>query len=251
VKSFFLLLGCLAPFSVHAQVWDANFDFSARTYPFGAAIGVEGGYGVPIWGDTAEYKYGYTRVGGRLQSSGVVNTLTGQVEVFPISFWGLQLKSGWGHRQLDDISTLDCTRLECSGSLSRTSLGSPLFWAAGPFFGRVRLEYTWVASSENTYPLLADESTNLRLRGSGDEIRRWDVLAGLKIREDLKAMLFYETNKAQKTESRNETYGAIVRHSWDSHTVYFGTGIYESTTTSPHLQFFGSYVLTFAQGLGY
>ncbi|MEO5668201.1 MAG: hypothetical protein ABIR96_09100 [Bdellovibrionota bacterium] len=241
----------LATQAAHAQLWDASFDAGLRTYPWGAALGLQGGYSVPAWGDTSGIAYGFTRVGARVQTSGVVNNFEAKLSVFPISFWGLELKSGWGNRRLDDISTLDCATLQCSGSITRTSLATPLYFGAGPYFGRVKLEYTWISATEATNDFLADENTSLIVRSSGDEMRHWELLGGLRWREDFKTLAFYDTIEAQKTSSHSKTYGVIAQKSWDFHTLYIGAGIYESSTTSPHGQLFLSYVMTFAKGLGF
>jgi hypothetical protein len=234
----------------HAQVWDASFDLGVRSYPWGAAMGLEGGYGVPIWGETSGLLYGYTRVGARVQSSGVVNNFEGRLSVFPISFWGLELRTGWGHRRLDDISTLDCARLACSGSVARTALSSPLSFGAGPYFGRVKLEYIWIAASSIERPLLADESTSLTVRASGDELRRWEFLGGLKWSEDFRTLAYFESVEAQKTYASNHSYGVIAQKTWEVHTLSVGAGIYESTTSSPHGLVLVGYALKFAKGLG-
>jgi hypothetical protein len=233
-----------------AQVWDAAFDLGLRSYPRGAAMGLEGGYGVPVWGDTTGLLYGYTRVGARVQSSGVVNNFEGKLSVFPISFWGLELKTGWGHRRLDDISTLDCARLACSGSVTRTSLSTPLSFGAGPYFGRVRLEYVWIAAGNIDRSLLADENTSLTVRASGDELRRWEFLGGLKWSDDFRTLAYFDRIEAQKTFASNHSYGLIAQKTWDFHTLSAGLGVYESTTASPHGLILVGYSLSFAKGLG-
>jgi hypothetical protein len=237
--------------SVEAQVWDASFDFGARSYPWGAAFGAEGGYGVPIWGDTSELAYGFTRVGARAQTSGVVQRLDAKLSVFPISFFGVELQSGWGHRRLDDISTLDCVLMECSGSLTRTTLQTPLYFGFEKIFGRARLAYTWISASEVGKTFLADESTSLAVMAAGDQIRRWDFLVGLKLREDIRTMAIYELNEAQKSGEGNLSYGLVGQKSWGPHALLAGAGVYDSSTTSPHLQLLAAYVFTFRKGLGY
>ena len=247
-----VLLSMALSHSLGAQVWDSSFDASLRSYPLGAAVGLEGGYNVPIWGDTTGLSYGFTRVGARVQSSGVVNRVDAKFSVFPISFWGLELRTGWGHRSLDDIATLDCATLQCSGSLTRTSLGSPLYFGAGPYFGRAKLEYTWIAASDSTAGALADEQTNLVVRASGDELRRWEFLGGLKLSDDFSTFAFWERVDAQKTASSwNRTYGLALRKTWEIHTLYLGAGVYEAVGVGAHGQLYASYVLTFTKGLGF
>ncbi len=233
-----------------ADKWDASLDAGLRTYPSGAALGLEGGRGSLLWGSEGGWSYGYTRLGARVQTSGVVNRVDAKISVFPISFWGLELKSGVGHRRLSKISTLDCATAECGGRVDRHSLISPFYFGAGDFFGRARGELQWISASRLGRPL-ADESTNLTVNASGDKLRKWDLLLGWRWRPDWNTLIFWEETKALERGSWNKSYGAVVKKSWGPQAVYLGAGIYESTSSEPSPQVFASYVLTLSEGYGF
>jgi len=79
--STFLIL-TLTSFSSYAEdqphsdgAWDLETFAGFRSYPLGAGLGVEGGYSDYLWGQKSSdpLSWGYLRIGGMFQTSGVVN----------------------------------------------------------------------------------------------------------------------------------------------------------------------------------
>jgi drug/metabolite transporter (DMT)-like permease len=249
------LVFLLASKPVQAQnsnKWDLAFDLGLRSYPSGAAAALQAGWNQKLWGsnESGDFRYGYYRLGARVQSSGVVNRADASFSFFPISLTGIELTTGMGHRNLKKISTLDCAVGECAGSVYRTSLRVPLFLGIGKVFTRMRYEYQWVKAPD-AEALLADEATNLMLQAAGDTLQKWDLMLGYTWREDVKSMAFYEQIESSKAKTQNQRGGLILNKAWSEHNLYLGFGLYKSTTSAQTGQLFAAYSYTFSKGLGF
>jgi drug/metabolite transporter (DMT)-like permease len=239
--------------------WDSSLDLGLRSFPLGAAIGLEAGQSRVLWGkerigQEGEFQYGYVRAGARIQTSGLVNRLEGKISVFPISLWGLELSSALSHRALDSITPLDCLSLSCDGSLRRTRLMSPLYLGIEAFFARLRVSYQWVERTKVSRDLAGDESINLPIRSSGDRILSSDALLGYAFTQYKKLMLFAETHKTRHTQENSFLWGLMGQWNFEelpSQNFYMGLGLYDSSLLRPHGQLFFAYSWTFQKAPGF
>ncbi len=119
--------------------WDAQAGLSLRNYPLGASVSGTVGYGYELWRSSSEsggpeWKYGYIRPSVKLQSSGVVNGATAEVEVFPISIFGFALGQNLSGRNLKPSDDFDCLTTHCGGRLQRSYLRTQAIAAMGSSF---------------------------------------------------------------------------------------------------------------------
>jgi len=254
-----LLLVSPAVQAQETQKWDASLDVGLRAYPSGAALGFEGGRSQVLWGDSAansegDYQYGYFRLGGRVQTSIVVNGVEAKLSLFPISFVGLELSAGLSHRNLEQIGAIDCESVDCKGTLRRTRLSLPLYLGVDRVFGRVRGSFQWVEKLDSQQTLAGDEKLVLPIVAAGDEVLSGDLLFGYSFNDSQKLMAFIEANKTRQSEASSLVWGLIGElgiKTQPEQKFYLGLGLYDSSLIAPHGQVFIAYSLSFKKGLGF
>ena len=143
MASRFLLLALALATGTAASaegILDYSAGFGLRTLPRGTAIAAEVGYGLPIWGtiptppaDPTDFLYGYGRPYARVQSSVVVNRFDFGLNIAPISFLSFSVNQGFVQRGTE-TATLDCTVLECEGTLYKTRVGAHLTLGYNPMY---------------------------------------------------------------------------------------------------------------------
>ncbi len=115
-----LLLSILFSFPVFAKV-DFKADIIGRSYPIGMALMPEVGYAKAIW-QKDKIKYGYIRSSLNAKISGLVNYSSVNIEVFPISFFGISFGKFYGVRNLKNVQNFDCSVIKCDGVLKKTNI---------------------------------------------------------------------------------------------------------------------------------
>jgi hypothetical protein len=119
--SFFGALNAFAFFDLQAQG-------SARSYPEGGILGVAGGWNQLLWErenqeDAATpWKYGYVRPWAQLQSIGFTHRGSAELEIFPVSIFGIGVGYAFSERTANKNSTFDCNQMRCDGSVQRNYL---------------------------------------------------------------------------------------------------------------------------------
>lgn len=249
--SFLAPLGLLAPQAALAE--KSTYDLSAgagiRSYPLGAAAYVQGGKHMLLWGDTSNpLNYGYSRVGGRLQSSGKVNKGEVEVSVSPVSISKIYLNFGGSARNLTDIQTLDCETLECSSSIMRTTLGGELTAGWSGFFARGAFKTQWLDPS-NATAAFADESTNLALAVGGDRINTWDFVGGYQISENWRSFFRWEHNRTVTSDQYSLHRTLFASRSFGKWNAVVGAGLFKSSTSQLHGQVAFAFQYTWSKGL--
>ncbi|EQC49389.1 hypothetical protein M899_1597 [Bacteriovorax sp. BSW11_IV] len=161
--SVLALLAFFMGSEVMAQL-DTRLGASARSYPSGAAIEGEFGYGQKIW-DKDKILYGYIRPFVHLKSSLLVNSASAGVEFFPISFFGFSYTRMQGHRTLKEVQGRDCKATNCSSSVGKNifSLNTALAYKDWVMLYQLRREFI---SYKDEASLFSDEFSGVLLTRS-------------------------------------------------------------------------------------
>jgi hypothetical protein len=171
-----------------------------RSYPIALAVQNSFGWGVKFWEATKKI-YGYTRVGGVFNTSGVVNLAGAKVEIFPISILGFYAQRDKSRRDVE-LGVFDCDIVECDGNVDRDRVGAKLGLALGGFF--LMGDYQVIKTEmETTKALFADEQHSLLGDPNGDEVHRLQVIAGYKFSEKWKMVGIYISQEMQENQNRD------------------------------------------------
>lgn len=131
----------------------ASFDLSTslagKTYPsFGAALTLDLGYNIPIWGEISKSDpwYGMFRIATTAETSSVVYQHDSNITFYPVSF----LAIGAGRTEMtsnyNEFSYFDCNKVRCEGTLNKDYAFGKIILAYDNFIANFK--YTF---SRNTY----------------------------------------------------------------------------------------------------
>ena len=241
--AWFFLLGHGVALSAQAN-WDYLVGGAARLRPLGAAFYGQLGYGELLWGEPkpGDFRYGYFRPLLKLQTSGVVTRSDLEFQIYPISFFGIEMWQSESFR-LTDISTIDCLQSSCQGVLSRTYMRARLFGGYGPFFlgGSTQWASLRVSSSGLS---LADESSVLVGAEGGDQLLSHEAFAGVKVTDRESVGLYLYTDRMATTGNHADHESLYLRVARGAWTYTAGAGLYQSSTQARGMTFYGVIVWT-------
>ncbi len=206
---------------------DAKAGLYGRTYPVGVqAVGTVG-LDYLLWGNSAQWKYGYLRGAFNLATSAVVNRVGFELQAFPISILGLSAGYDWGWRNFTP-KYLDCNTFDCLGRVDRfyTKLS-----AVGAYHGWIlslNARYENLHSFESAKPFF-DEVTLLVGRSSGENVLTYNPALLYTLNEDWKVGVTSLYSRALDTGDFTHLYGPIATYTWDTvYQVLAGVGLNRS-----------------------
>ncbi len=146
--------------------WDYQLMFQGRSYTAGAMAQAAFGHWFLLWGQnplpklppigppesgSPNWQFGYIRPVITLQSAGVMNRATAELEFFPISIFGIAVGQGM-HQRPNFSQQFDCKLVSCSGWLNRTSLRGQFLVGASGMFAAFVVRREWVSSEDKSRP---------------------------------------------------------------------------------------------------
>ncbi|MBI1862109.1 MAG: hypothetical protein HYR96_14440 [Deltaproteobacteria bacterium] len=163
---------------------DYNVSLGARLLPRGAGIQAVVGYNHLVWGDRKDDKsflFGFLRPSVVANTSVVNNRLSGIIDLFPISLFGVSLGYYVSQRGTN-IDTLDCSVIQCRGSVYGGFLKTKLMAAYKRVFFVAHYSLQSLGSEDRSLPL-GDEFTALIADSGGDRLENGELTVGLKFPE--------------------------------------------------------------------
>lgn len=186
MKRFILLIIIiLTPlFGYTADNLDYSIDNIIRSYPLGLYSAGTIGYGKEIWGNKKDFPlYGFVRPSLTYQTSFLVNSIRGEIDINPISFIGLFAGKDFTSRQIE-VPTFNCGQVICRGNLDREYVGGKFALSHKSFIltGKSKIERI---SMRKKIGIFADERTSLIARSGSDYITKNEILIGKYINKSV------------------------------------------------------------------
>lgn len=147
VFAVILFFSLLLSRNLEAAKPDLSYGVLARTYPLSGAVFAKTGLGQEIWrqrtdSDLDQVLYGYFRPSLQVSSSGPFNSLSAEVDLFPISFFGVSVGKSIYSRGMN-ISFEDCYQVQCQGTLEARHVSWKLALGYERFFSIFSLKNEW------------------------------------------------------------------------------------------------------------
>ncbi len=265
LRVVFRILSCISLVAT-TSVWagpnegglDSHVTLLARTYAPGLSINPSVGFSQKIWGDTATPLFGFFRpyvIG--VVSPSVYEGKVG-IELFPISFLGVDVRRAWGRRFVDTRGQ-DCDQVECQGELGYTDLSFKMFLGYRKTFASLRWTQTFFDSIENRARRIYELGSSVLINPDGD---RGDYL-NLAVGENLNGLLdgmsvgvLLQSNQFRGTGHRSDAAYLFSRlempfEDHDDSSVTVGLGAFRSNLNVPELSIVTSIVYQPRPALGY
>ena len=228
---------------------DLKAGLLGRSYPVGAQVTGAAGIGVPLWGDTTRWKYGYARLALNGATSVVVNRIGVEAQVFPVSILGFSAGYDLGVRHFRP-RFIDCAVLECEGRVDRAFVRSQLFFALAGVMLNLNVRYEGLHSYGSGRPFF-DELTLLRGRNSGEALLQYNpvLLYSLNDAWRVGGISFY--TRALDSGGYSHLYGPLAVWSGpDRLSVAGGIGMNESVVVHPAVTVFFTVQMMIEPSLG-
>jgi hypothetical protein len=209
--------------------FDLSGGIQGRTLPsFGAELYAESGYNFITWGKketSKDFLYGLIRPSFGVSTSGVINSIKGELEIFPISIWGISLGRQIIHSNFD-FPFLDCEAAACKGEYQRNFVENKMVighkgWVA---LGNFKIDNLHSPDSS----LQTADWRNVILGNKGNEVQIEKKLLVAKLFSNKMLGVLLENVEFQGSHERKESYVAVYQFKRNSNFYMFGSGIFHT-----------------------
>jgi hypothetical protein len=232
VKRWPLLLILLATKSF--AVTDYAAETLVRSYPLAAYLKGAVGESLPLWGSPSATNplYGFIRLGGIAQTSGAVNSFTGEFQLFPLSILGLYWAPSFVSRAGAELPTFDCAIVVCKDTnFRRQSFGAKAAIKLGAIYwtGDWKLSRLYPGVDDKDF---ADEQTTLVGTQGGDTSVSTTQVLGLEYSAGNSLGILAQYNRMKDRPSDNTMGMLFTRHEWGNWNFLWGAGAFKTATDS-------------------
>lgn len=221
---FFLILS-----SFLAIASPTKFDLSAglqgRTLPsLGAEIYAESGYNLLLWGKKENPKdvlYGLVRPSFGASTSGVINSIKGELEFFPISFLGFAAGRQIIHSNYE-FSFLKCDEVTCQGEYIRNYVESKMILGYKGWIVLGSYKVDTLHSPDGTRPMA--DWRNVIVGEPGEEVQIEKKLIVGKLFSNKMLGVLIENVQFQGSHERKESFAAVYQVRKNNTNYMIGAG---------------------------
>jgi hypothetical protein len=221
---FLLLLSSLVAFATPTK-FDLNAGLQGRTLPaLGAELYAESGYNLVVWGKKEEPKdvlYGLVRPSFAVSTSGVINSIKGELEFFPISFIGFAAGRQIIHSNFE-FPFLNCDEVTCRGEYIRNYVESKMVLGYKGWIVLGNYKVDTLHSPNGTRPMA--DWRNVIVGEPGEEVQiEKKLLIGKLFQNKLLGVLI-ENVQFQGSHERKESFAAVYQVRKNNTNYMIGAG---------------------------
>jgi hypothetical protein len=218
---------------------DLRVAINGRSYPIGVQAVGSASVGVPIWGRTDTWRYGYARISLNAATSVVVNRVGLEAQFFPISILGIAAGFDSGVRNFVP-RFLDCSAYECEGRVDRTYLRAQFLAAAKGVILLLNARSEVLHSYRSGRPFF-DEMTLLRGRNHGESILSLNPVLLYRFDPVWSAGGVWFYSRALDSGGAAHLAGPVISYSEQTgFNLTAGIGVNQSVLVHPAMAFFFS-----------
>jgi len=221
---FLLLLSTFTAFS-NSTKFDLSGGIQGRTLPsLGAEIYAESGYNFVAWGKKETPKdvlYGLIRPSFAVSSSGVINSIKGEIEFFPISFIGFAAGRQIMHSNYE-FPFLDCDRVTCRGEYVRNYVESKMVLGHKGWILLGNYKVDTLQSPNGSHPMA--DWRNVIIGSPGKEMQIEKKLLVGKLFSNKMIGVLIENVQFQDSHERKESFVAVYQIRKNNTNYMIGAG---------------------------
>ena len=235
---FLLLIANLALWAAPKNV-DLSAGLQGRTLPaLGAEVYADAGYNQLFWGKKdkpTDVFYGLIRPSIGLSSSGVINSIKGELEVFPISFVGFS-----AGRQIIvsnyNFPFLDCYTVACTGQYERNFVESKMVLGYKGWVAMGNYKVDSLNSPSETRPMA--DWRNVIVGEAGEEVQVEKKLFVGKFFGHQMIGALIENVQFLGSRERKESFAAVYQVRKDKTNYMLGVGGFHTDQQPMGFQFY-------------
>lgn len=221
---FLLFLTTLTTWATPSK-FDLHAGIQGRTLPgLGAELYAESGYNFVFWGKKEKPKdilYGLIRPSFAVSTSGVINSVKAELEVFPISILGFAAGRQILHSNFE-FPFLDCQEVQCRGEYIRNYVESKMVLGHKGWIALGNFKVDTLHSPSGTVPMA--DWRNVIVGEPGEEVQIEKKLLVAKIFSNHMLGVLFENVRFQGSGERKESFAAIYQVRKEQTSYMFGAG---------------------------
>lgn len=219
-----------------STLWGANahgdlaLGLQGRTGPsLGAETYLDTGYNLVFWGNRnkkSDVLYGLIRPSINLSSSGVINSVKGELEFFPISFLGV----AWGRQIIHsnyEFPFFNCDEVLCKGEFQRNYVEGKMALGAGGWVAVANYKVDVVRAPHSRLPMA--DWRNIIVGKSGRDVQIEKKLVIGKFVGDHMYGVLLENVEFQDSGEIRESYTGAYQFKYKSNSFMMALGVYRTS----------------------
>jgi hypothetical protein len=196
-----------------------------RTLPsLGAELYAESGYNFVVWGkkeDPKDFLYGLLRPSFGVSTSGVINSIKGELEFFPISFLGFAAGRQILHSNYE-FPFLNCDEVTCRGEYIRNYVESKMVLGYKGWIVLGNYKVDTLHSPNGTRPMA--DWRNVIVGEPGEEVQIEKKLLIGKLFSNKMLGVLIENVQFQGSHERKESFAAVYQIRKNNTNYMIGAG---------------------------
>jgi hypothetical protein len=218
---------------------DLSYGVQGRTLPsLGAEFYADSGYNQMLWGKKETPKdviYGLIRPSLGASTSVVVNSLKGEIELFPISFLGFAV----GRQYLNsnfDFPFFDCEKVTCKGEYQRNYIESKMVLGYQGWVVMGNYKIDTLLSPDKDMPMA--DWRNVIIGEPGEEVQTEKKLLVAKFFGNEMIGVLLENTLFEGSRQRKESFAAIYQLRRSNTNYMMGIGAFHTDQQPMGFQFY-------------
>lgn len=219
------LLTTLASWAAPQTKFDLNAGLQGRTLPaLGGELYADAGYNFVFWGKKEQPKdilYGLIRPSFGVSSSGVINAIKAELEVFPISILGFAAGRQILHSNYE-FPFLDCEAVTCRGEYIRNYVESKMVLGHKGWIALGNFKVDTLHSPSGTVPMA--DWRNVIIGEPGEEVQIEKKLLVGKLFSNKMIGVLVENVRFEGSGERKESFAGVFQVRQNNTSYMIGAG---------------------------
>lgn len=212
---------------------DLSLGMQGRSAPsVGAEAYLDTGYNLVWWGKKerkSDVLYGLIRPSLNLSTSGVINSVKGELEFFPISFLGVSVGRQIVHSNYE-FPFFNCDVVLCKGEYQRNFIEGKMALGAGGWITTLQYKVDVVKAPHSRMPLA--DWRNIIIGDNGRDVQIDKKMVIGKIVDAHLYGLLLENVSFQGSGEMRESYAAAYQFKYLANSYMFALGVYRTSQTA-------------------
>jgi hypothetical protein len=223
-----ILFSALTAFS--ATKFDLSAGMQGRSLPsIGAELYAESGFNQLIWGKRKEPRdvlYGMIRPNLAVSTSGVINSIKGEIEFFPISFLGISAGRQIIHSNYD-FPFFNCKEVVCQGEFVRNYVEGKTVLGYQGWVAMFNYRVDTLRSPEKDRPMA--DWRHVIVGDPGEEVQIEKKFLVGKIWDKNLLGILGENVQFLGSRERKESFAAVYQLRREETSFMYGAGVFHSS----------------------
>ena len=235
---FFLFLSTLSLWAAPTK-FDFNGGIQGRTLPsFGAELYADSGYNFLMWGKKEQPKdvlYGLIRPSFGASTSGVINSIKGELEIYPISIYGFAIGRQILHSNYN-FPFLNCDQVACTGEYVRNYVENKMVLGHKGWVVMGNLRIDTLHSPSRVRPMA--DWRNVIIGEAGEEVQIEKKLLVAKMFGNEMLGVLIENVRFEGSGERKESFAAVYQVRKEKTNYMYGIGGFHTDQQPMGLQIY-------------